>query len=104
MNEVIEVPSSTGETVVPSGAQPNGRQFDLNAPPEGWTISPVPNIATLTIEYLVSSVAGEVFRTSDKDAIGGHIADIEDAKRKRPEQQSAITQQSIGAFGQAFGQ
>ena len=98
-------PKTDVETVdsVPDTTPPVQR-FDLNNPPEGWTVAAVPNIATLTIEYHVSSVAGDYFRTADKDAIGGHVADIERAKRTVQPQQNAITQQSIGAFGQAFGQ
>lgn len=76
----------------------------LNNPPEGWTIAAIPNLANLTIEYLCSSVAGEVFRTGDREAIGKHIDDIEAAKRTPAPPVTVISSQAIGAFGQAFGQ
>lgn len=76
----------------------------LNDPPEGWTVTAIPNLSNLTIEFLCSSVAGEVFRTGDRAAIEGHINDIEAAKRKATPTPNAISSQQIGAFGQAFGQ
>lgn len=104
VTEVIDVPSSSVAVQErPSAVQAAPRDV-LNNPPEGWNITAVPNLSNLTIEYLCSSVAGEVFRTNDRDAIGTHIDEIEAAKRVQPQSATPITSQSIGAFGQAFGQ
>lgn len=105
VTEVIDVPSSSVAVQDRPAPAPVQTSRDvLNSPPEGWTIAAIPNLANLTIEYLCSSVAGEVFRTGDREAIAKHIDDIEAAKRVPAQPVTVISSQQIGAFGQAFGQ
>lgn len=90
------------DTPVEEVPRPVSRDVLAN-PPQGWNVRPIPHLNTLTIEYECSSVAGEVFRTTDRDAIAQHIQDIEDAKLKQPEQAGQITQGHVDSFGAAFG-
>lgn len=87
---------------VQQAPQPVKRDARID-PPDGWRVRPIPHLNTLTIEYECSSLAGEVFRTTDGDAIGGIIQGIEDAKRKQPETQGQLTQGQVEQFGSAFG-
>lgn len=102
--DVVEVVDTTPSNEVERVPAKAVSRDVLNSPPEGWTIAAIPNLSNLTIEYLCSSVAGEVFRTADREAIATHIEQIEAAKRTPPPPTTVISSQAIGAFGQAFGQ
>lgn len=102
MSKTVDA-TTTKDVVVVEDKKPTKKGDVRTNPPEGWNVRPIPHLNTLTIEYECSSVAGEVFRTTDADSIGEIIQDIEDAKRKQPDTSNQITAGDVETFGNAFG-